>query len=223
MLKKESDFSMKKFIKKVSATTLSIFGILSAMPSAFCAPYGDDPSSKSSGESYSSDMKTNDTKQGKSKNLVYKFSEGSKKLFYAPYSFDADDFWKVLNENKVCENERLNKDWRREVLINGGDYMKGICCVFISGDKTITFLFDLCYGKELHSIKDYLNFLCMCNLGPVANSVLKNFYIPDCVEKVAKDAFKGCDVKKVSFNGKDYTNAGELMKDFRAYKASHKK
>ena len=29
---------MKKIIKKTIATTLSIFGILSAMPSVFCAP-----------------------------------------------------------------------------------------------------------------------------------------------------------------------------------------
>ena len=29
---------MKKAIRKIAATTLSIFGILSAMPSAFCVP-----------------------------------------------------------------------------------------------------------------------------------------------------------------------------------------
>ena len=32
---------MKNFVKKTAATTLSVFGILSAMPSAFCAPGGE--------------------------------------------------------------------------------------------------------------------------------------------------------------------------------------
>ena len=41
MLKKKGNGSMKNFIKKTAATTLSVFGILSAMPSAFCAPDGE--------------------------------------------------------------------------------------------------------------------------------------------------------------------------------------
>ena len=40
MLKKKGNSLMKNFIKKTAATTLSVFGILSAMPSAFCAPEG---------------------------------------------------------------------------------------------------------------------------------------------------------------------------------------
>ena len=40
MLKKKGNSLMKNFVKKTAATTLSVFGILSAMPSAFCAPEG---------------------------------------------------------------------------------------------------------------------------------------------------------------------------------------
>ena len=40
MLKKKGNGSMKNFVKKTAATALSVLGILSAMPSAFCTPGG---------------------------------------------------------------------------------------------------------------------------------------------------------------------------------------
>ena len=40
MLKKKGNGSMKNFVKKTAATALSVLGILSAMPSAFCTPDG---------------------------------------------------------------------------------------------------------------------------------------------------------------------------------------
>ena len=41
MLKKEGNSLMRSFVKKTVATTISMIGILSAMPSAFCAPEGE--------------------------------------------------------------------------------------------------------------------------------------------------------------------------------------
>ena len=76
---------MKKTIKKVAATTLSVLGILSTMPSALCAPHGEDASSKNTGKDYSAE--TNCAEKGKLKNFTHMTSKNKGNLFYFPYSF----------------------------------------------------------------------------------------------------------------------------------------
>ena len=226
---------MKKTIKKVTATTLSIFGVLSVMPSAFCEPYGEDASSKNNGECYSAEISqekqsaispeavTDRNQKGNSKNLVHELSEGSKNLFYLPYSFDANDFWKILKENNVCENKKINKEWNSVIAINSaGDTMKDIYFIFKSGSKKIIFSFNVCSGKKLHNVRNYIELLYECSLRQIADLILTDFHIPEDTEIIADDAFDGIDVKNIVFNGKTYDNVDDFMRDFNAYRANHK-
>ena len=117
---------MKKFIKRAAVTTLSVVGILSAMPSAFCAPFSNEEKSIAvCGEKH--DFATS--------------SEGALKVVLP--SNEAMDFVKqiMLKSNIIDEHGNFNKEWvcKVEYSKECKNFSDGCKVSFVNGGIDIVF------------------------------------------------------------------------------------
>ena len=191
---------MKKIIKKTVATTLSIFGILSAMPSAFCAQVKEDYNLGRYFKISSSD----DLVVGKDNKLRDRTSSSKniQPLFFLEGSFDVFQFKKILVDNKIINNKdgKLSSKWECKLELSGGDSGKGYSVEFKSKNKKIVFLFNPNKTGKL-SESDY-NFLlaCFCELKGIIMPFSNNdLIIPGCVAKIDDDAFNAnANLKNIS-------------------------
>lgn len=174
---------MKNLIKKTAATTLSVLGILSMMPSALCAPGGEDQkaqdSKRISGKGHvdcyyamtvekyfdsvgdlSSSLAETYRFNKYEENFVSTFpNDNVKKLIYLPDSFCGYRFKEVLKENQVVdENMKCIGNWKRKFELYSEDPMYGCRIKFTNGEKTIIFMFDPCADGVLSS-PDYYNYM----------------------------------------------------------------
>ena len=141
---------MKNFIKRSAVATLSVLGILSVMPSAFCAPKSEVKVAGAEGEYYPVLL------DGVRSDGSAYFSEGN---------FTADEFKKVLtNAGIINEEGKYSDEWPRIIEISDYDSLeKGCRVVFKSNDdRLVIFKFGLCGGKL--SSSDYNEFLKECGV-----------------------------------------------------------
>lgn len=262
---------MKNFVKKTAATTLSVFGILSAMPSAFCAPGGENNSPTNNGRGHLDinsamivgkyvdsikDVQNVAMVNSKYKEILemYRFNPvaitSAKQLaffpnietyivencsenfasfnneiknnnkigtvVYLPYSFNPDQFREILERNGVIDpNQRLMRGWDRDVEVIGGKPVNGCKVKFISREKEIIFLFDVCSGGHLRNKERYNEYLERCRVTegvisstsiPLTSSItslgerafsldesLKEVNIPNSVTSIGEGAYSYCE------------------------------
>lgn len=148
---------MKNFIKKSAVTTLSVIGILSTMPSTLYALNVENSRAQSvSEEEYFPVLCWDGVR-----------SDGS--AYFSEGSFDSAKFEEVLRETGVTSNNgRYNRNWRRIVQINYGDYegkdpRNGCRVVFKSNEgKLVIFEFGM-YDNTVNP-EDYNQFLRECGV-----------------------------------------------------------
>ena len=127
-----------------------------------------------------------------SPNFVYKLPTGINRLLYLPGSFDVEDFWKVLLENKIADKYReYNPEWSRKYELNDSNFMSGCRATFRSGDKEIIFMFDPCIDGTLNSATQYIVFLKYCKLAETVLSLAEDFAIPKYTTCLGQGAFEG--------------------------------
>lgn len=127
-----------------------------------------------------------------SPNFVYKLPTGINRLLYLPGSFDVEDFWKVLLENKIADKYReYNPEWSRKYELNDSNFMSGCRATFRSGDKEIIFMFDPCIDGTLNSATQYIVFLKYCKLAETILSLAEDFAIPKYTTRLGEGAFEG--------------------------------
>ena len=148
---------MKNFIKKSAVTTLSMIGILSAMPSAFCSSNGENSMTQSASEEEYYPVLCED---GVRNDGSAYFSEGS---------FSSSEFKEVLRGLGVINSEgKCNDGWRRIVQINHGEYKgkdprNGCRVIFKSNEgKLVIFEFGLC--DDRFSTAEYNELLIECGV-----------------------------------------------------------
>lgn len=201
---------MRKFIKKTAATTLSAIGILSTMPSAFCAQVEEQYSLVNCGENSFSDVLV--VKKGQ-KSRDYTFpNEKVKTLIYELDLNDAIFFGQVLEKNKIVSKGMFNECkytgvWNREIEIKDGNPMNGCCVTFSSGDKKIVFLFNPWSDETLNNynsfstkskIESYNKFLKECGVEEATVPLSGKMVISNNVTSIEDAAFESClDLKSV--------------------------
>ena len=245
---------MKNFVKKVAATTLSVFGILSAIPSAFCAPEGanNNPAPANNGRGHIDQFNMMvvgkyfdsfkdichltmvNRKYGDERNDIMKryhlnpVAITSKKqlalypnmetchigrceseedfistflnkkiieLVYLPGSFDANQFEKVVNENKLN-----NADiWIREFRLESENPMDGFQITFTNKTtgRKIVFMFRPYVDGVLGNLNEYNEFLKSCGIvgkefAAASLATSGALFIPDSVTSIGDRAFYGC-------------------------------
>ena len=229
---------MKNFVKKTAATALSVLGILSAMPSAFCTPDGNNnerghidpfnimvvgkyldsvgdlqnlqmankkyenllnryhfnPVGNTSKEQL--DLYPNMETYRIEKNFVSTFPDKKiMRLVYLPGSFNVNRFEEVVYMNKLFHAD----EWNREFALESENPMDGCQLIFTNKttDKEIVFKFNPYVGGVLTSLIGYNSLLKECGIVGeelTAASVAPSgvFSIPESVESIGNDAFKGC-------------------------------
>ena len=238
MLKKKGNGSMKNFVKKTAATALSVLGILSAMPSAFCTPdgknnerghidpfnimvvgkyldsVGDLQNLQMANKKYENllnryhfnpvgntskeqlDLYPNMETYRIEKNFVSTFPDKKiMRLVYLPGSFNVNKFEEVVYMNKLFHAD----EWNREFALESENPMDGCQLIFTNKttDKEIVFKFNPYVGGVLTSLIGYNSLLKECGIVGeelTAASVAPSgvFSIPESVESIGNDAFKGC-------------------------------
>ena len=202
MLKKGNG-SMKNFIKKAVTTTLSAFGILLAMPSAFCEPKGENnpPANNGIGHIDYSSAKIigryftsiQDFQNFEMVNKKYRcFSQECPLQIHLPHSFDLLSYMRILKNNGIINSDgRRTGEWEIELEIKNYDPREGCCVTFTKGNKKIIFLFDPCENKVLKSIVDYNDFLIKCGLRGATIKLPSQIAIPDGVASL-EETFDCC-------------------------------
>ena len=229
---------MKNFVKKTAATALSVLGILSAMPSAFCTPdgknnerghidpfhimvvgkyldsVGDLQNLQMANKKYENllnryhfnpvgntskeqlDLYPNMETYRIEKNFVSTFPDKKiMRLVYLPGSFNVNRFEEVVYMNKLFHAD----EWNREFALESENPMDGCQLIFTNKttDKEIVFKFNPYVGGVLTSLIGYNSLLKECGIVGeelTAASVAPSgvFSIPESVESIGNDAFKGC-------------------------------
>ena len=174
---------MKNFIKKSAVTTLSVLGILSAMPSAFCSSNGENSMTQSVSEEEFVPLLLNDLEDG----FVH----------YHAGSFDVAKFKEILREKDIVDAEgKYTGKWERSLYINAGqkytgkDPRNGVCVMFMSKDYSYV-IFDFCPDKGI-SPEDYNAFLKECGVEEVeaAMPLSGNMAIVDDFTSIKDDSFR---------------------------------
>lgn len=180
---------MKKLIKKIATTALSIFGIISMVPSAFCS-------------------RTSDRMVGFDSNYrVFIHPRGTTAINFpsSPVNMNFDNLMKIMKLNGVINKHgRLDDEWKveflfrdknRDILKENSDRMKGCYVTYRKNKKKIELLIEPCCKGYLSSLKDYNEFLekCELNLQTLMVPLSGKCVIPGIVNVIGENAFKGCD------------------------------
>ena len=190
---------MKNFIKKSTVTTLSVIGLLSAMPLAFCVP----------------DVKNQVIQNEDEDEFFPILAFEDAYVVYPAGSFDAAKFKEILREKDIIDAEgKYTGKWKRKLHIlwdekyMGEDPRNGLAVEFMSNNAGQLIRFEFCPDWNV-CLEEYNAFLKECGVEEVTVGAFDDFTsikddsfkdredlreveIPKSVTSIGNRAFMGC-------------------------------